>query len=351
MAVFIMVFSYSVAYPGSWSYLEHRYESKPGDVLKADRFVQKDRYLEGFLSGKLVGYVINSKDWASNHVGYSGKHIETLVGMDTAGNLTGVKVLYHSEPIVLIGLKEDNLNNFIAQYAGKSVIKGLSLGNDIKMDALTGATVTAEVENAIILESAKKVAAAAGLIKYSDKKGKKISQKFEAMGFSELVASGGVKNLIITSKDMGIESKEAYLDLYFGVVSAPTIGKNILGEKTFNEVMSTLKEGETPIFIVSRGQGSFKGSGFVRGGVFERFSIEQGSRTYVFTDKDYSILTELSAKGAPAIKEGGVFIIRAKDFDPTVPFKLKLMVSLREGATKKFHATAADYALADRFTE
>lgn len=193
--VLAVLFACSMAYAGNWSYFEHRYEYKPEDVLKADKFVQKEHYLEGFMGGKLVGYVINSKDFSLNHVGYSGKHIETLIGMDTAGNLTGVKVLFHSEPIVLIGLKEDNFKDFITKYVGKNVVKGVSLGNDIKMDALTGATVTAVVENAIILESAKKVAVAAGLIKYSEKKGKRLSKKFEALGFSELVASGELRTL------------------------------------------------------------------------------------------------------------------------------------------------------------
>lgn len=353
MTVLLISFLYTAAFAGagSWSYFEHRYSSKPEDVLKADKFVQKDRFLEGYLGGKLVGYVINSKDWSLKHVGYSGKHIETLIGMDTAGNLTGVKVLFHSEPIVLIGLKEENFINFITQYVGKSALKGLYLGNDVKMDALTGATVTAVVENAIILETAKKVASAAGLIKYSDKKGKKIGKNYEAMGFSDIVASGGVKNLVINPKDLGLEGKEAYLDLYFAVVSVPSIGKNILGERAFNELMSVLKEGETPIFIAARGQGSFKGSGFARGGVFERFSLEQQDRTYVFNDKDYRILTEISAKGAPEIKEGGVFIIRAKDFDPTAAFKLKLILTFREGVAKKFYSTAVDYELPERFME
>lgn len=139
--------------------------------------------------------------------------------------------------------------------------------------------------------------------------------------------------------------------MYVGVVSSPTIGKNILGERAFNELMSTLKDDEHAIFIAARGKGSFKGSGFARGGVFERFSLEQENRSYVFTDKDYKILTELSAKGAPEIHEGGVFIIRGKDFDPALPFKLKLMLTFREGVTKKFYSTTVDYELSERFME
>ena len=52
---------------------------------------------------------------------YSGKPVVTLIGMDTQGRFVGVKVLKHSEPILLLGIPESALLNFNAQYLGKSV--------------------------------------------------------------------------------------------------------------------------------------------------------------------------------------------------------------------------------------
>ncbi|MBF0487453.1 MAG: FMN-binding protein [Nitrospirae bacterium] len=349
--LFIFVLS-SAAFAEKPKFLEHRYEYKLEDVLKADKYEKKDRYWEAYTGGKLVGYILLSKDWTTQHVGYSGKHMETLVGFDTKGTITGVKIIFHAEPIVLIGLKEDNYDNFIKQYTGKSILQGMSVGNEIKMDAITGATVTAVVQNAIIAESAKKVAGTAGLIKYAQQKGHKLSKKFDTLTWKELMDTGAVKNILVTQEDIGQQGgKEPYIDLYFGLVGPPSIGKNVLGERTYAEVMESLKEGESAVFIFSNGPGSFKGSGFARGGVFERFNLEQDDRQYVFTDKDYKILTDIATKDAPVLKEGGVFIVRSKDFDQSKPFKLKLIIGYRSSNEKKFKPVISEYKLPDKFME
>ncbi len=165
--IFLLIFFLYplVAYGDQWRFFEHRYSYKLEDVLEADRFVQKKGYWEGYRGKELVGYVFISKEWTGKLVGYSGKHMETLIGIDTKGNITGVKLLFHSEPIVLIGLKEDNYQRFLKQYPGKSILQPLSVGKEVTMDAITGATVTAVVQNAIILGSARKVATETGLIK------------------------------------------------------------------------------------------------------------------------------------------------------------------------------------------
>ncbi|MBF0318450.1 MAG: FMN-binding protein [Nitrospirae bacterium] len=332
-------------------FLEHRYEYKLEDVLKADKYEKKDRYWEAYTAGKLVGYVLLSKDWTKQHVGYAGKHMETLIGFDTKGQITGVKVVFHAEPIVLIGLKEENYDNFMKQYKGMAITQGMSVGNEIKMDAITGATVTAVVQNAIIAESARKVASMSGIIQHAHQKSHKLSKKFEALSWKDLMDSGAVKNIVVTQEEIGQGGKEPYIDLFFGLVAPPSIGKNVLGERAYADAMDTLKEGESAVFIFSNGPGSFKGSGFARGGVFERFNLEQDDKSYVFTDKDYKILTDIAAKGSPALREGGIFIIRAKDFDQSKPFKLKLVIGYRAGNEKKFKPAVSDYKLPDKFME
>jgi NosR/NirI family nitrous oxide reductase transcriptional regulator len=59
---------------------------------------------------------------------YSGKPVVTLIGMDTQGRFVGVKVLKHSEPILLLGIPESALLNFNAQYLGKSVADKIEVG-------------------------------------------------------------------------------------------------------------------------------------------------------------------------------------------------------------------------------
>ena len=60
---------------------------------------------------ELLGYVyLNST--AVNATGYSGKPIHIVVGMDLNGIITGLKMVKHSEPIVLIGIPEKEITDF-----------------------------------------------------------------------------------------------------------------------------------------------------------------------------------------------------------------------------------------------
>ena len=66
---------------------------------------------------RLVGYVFLSTDIVDIPA-YSGKPVVTLIGMDTKGIITGVKVLKHrADPAA--GIPESALDRFIAQYVGK----------------------------------------------------------------------------------------------------------------------------------------------------------------------------------------------------------------------------------------
>lgn len=334
-----------------YTYFEHRYEYKLSDVLDASKFIEKKNYWEGYKDNKLVGYVLLSNKWTEKLVGYSGKHMETLIGMDTKGVLTGIKLLYHSEPIVLIGLKEKNYQDFLKQYNGRNIKQDVSIGKEMSMDAITGATVTAIVHNAIIFGSARKVASESGMMQFAHKAERKISAKFTPMSWKELLSSGAVKNIKVSSKEIGIDDGTTYLDLYFGVITPPSIGRNVLGDTAYSEVMKSLKKGETALFVVSMGSGSFKGSGFARGGMFDRFNIEQDARVYVFRDKDYRILTDVVVKDAPDIKEGGIFTVSSDDFDPTNPLKFNLMIPYRTGTKKDFKSYSLEYSIPDKFLE
>jgi NosR/NirI family nitrous oxide reductase transcriptional regulator len=188
------------------------------------------------------------------------------------------------------------------------------------------------------------------MIETAKSKGRTISQTYESLSWGELIKSGAVKNITVTTKELGISGEDVYLDMFIAVLTPPSIGRNILDEVRYKQVLAELKPGETAVAVFSRGQGSFKGTGFVRGGLFDRFNIEQGTKMHMFSDKDYRHLSEIRADGAPSIKEGGVFILRDKNFDPTMPFKLNLVLTYRVSAgEKKFKSFFVDYALPERF--
>lgn len=92
---------------------EQRYEYELADVLpEATSFEKTDVYFRGYRSearDELVGYVFLTDDLVDTP-GYSGQTINTLVGMDVEGTLTGIRIVRHAEPIVLIGIKRSGLD-------------------------------------------------------------------------------------------------------------------------------------------------------------------------------------------------------------------------------------------------
>ena len=122
-------------------------------------------------SGKpaLLGYVMLSTD-ITDTPAYSGKPVVTLIGMDRNGRYVGVKVLKHSEPILLLGIPESALVKFNDQYLGKSVKDQIEVGpsrpdeNVLGLDAISGATVTVVAQNQVMQLAGSAVARQVGII-------------------------------------------------------------------------------------------------------------------------------------------------------------------------------------------
>ena len=77
-------------------------------VAEANRFgpPQGDpAIVPAYKDDRLLGFVYLNSDFA-NATGYSGKPIQLLVGIDPKGVLTGIKLVEHKEPIVLVGIPE-----------------------------------------------------------------------------------------------------------------------------------------------------------------------------------------------------------------------------------------------------
>src|SRR5688572_29673678 len=123
----------------------------PGATSFSERKGQPP-YVEAYAGDKLAGYVMLSTD-ITDTPAYSGKPVVTLIGMNTKGRFVGVKVLKHSEPILLLGIPESALTKFNDQYVGKFVGDKIEVGRAhaddgvIGIDAISGATVTVIAQN------------------------------------------------------------------------------------------------------------------------------------------------------------------------------------------------------------
>lgn len=320
-------------------------------------------YVEAYMSEegrrKLAGYVFLSSDLV-DIAGYSGRPIVALIGMDTKGGIRGVKIVHHTESVLMVGIPEDELTRFVGQYigifAGDEVRTGRVQAGQrhVGLDSITGATVSAAAINDIIMRSAYIIAREIGLITEKRLAQRELTTEFATLSWDELVGEGSVQRLRVKRSHVGLKESEQgppFLDLHFGLLNQPSIGINILGKNQYSSLMRNLNKGDYAIFIIGRGEYSFKGSGFARGGIFERIGGFQNNRAYAFRDVNYYNLTKLSAEGAPDFREGGIFIIPKGDFRPTHPWSLELLVSIRDsGADKKeFYSFSGEYRLPDRY--
>ncbi|CAM2197110.1 NosR/NirI family transcriptional regulator, nitrous oxide reductase regulator [Paraburkholderia kururiensis] len=305
----------------------------------------------------LKGYVFLSTDIVDIQ-GYSGKPIVTLIGMDTKGVITGVRVLKHSEPILLVGIPESKLLTFLHQYvsrfAGARFEIGHSDAGSTSLDAISGATVTAIAENQLISRCAVAVASQVGIVKETILPQARLLPAVARYGWQALVDMGAVQHLAVHASDVGAaDTGSPYLDLYYGYLNAPAIGKSILGDYDYAQLMSRLKSGEQALFVVANGTESFKGSGFVRGGIYDRIQVRQGINAFTFKDSDYLNLYSLQASGAPSFNETGIFIVRSTKFSAAYPWKFVFLGHKidKETGAKNFSAFNSPYWLPARFLQ
>src|SRR5690606_32787572 len=119
-------------------------------------------------------------------------------------------------------------------------------------------------------------------------------------------------------------------------VSVPTIGRSLLGDVQFERLQRRLKPGQHAIVVAGDGAYSFKGSGYVRGGIFDRIELLQDGQGIRFRDRNHTRLGDLAAEGAPRLREIALFVVPEEfDFDVTAPWELQLLVQRSIGARDK----------------
>ena len=300
-----------------------------------------------------LGYVMLSTD-ITDTPAYSGKPVVTLIGMDTEGKYVGIKVIKHSEPILLLGIPESALLNFNQQYVGKSVKDKIEVGQTrpdegvLGVDAISGATVTVIAQNQVITTSGAAVARQVGIIEPIVREPVRYVEPAAGQAppdWATLVKQGAVTRLVVQPEQVGLPKKgnAPFIELWFGSLNSPIVGPAVLGERPWKSLMSRMKEGENAIFIVrTAGDESFKGSGFVRGGIYDRVQVRQDNDIFTFKDSDAVNLYGIAAKGAPRFNESSIFIVRSPAFSAAYPWKLIFLGNKLDRATNQRVFTVFD---------
>lgn len=312
--------------------------------------------------GKTLGQVFLNADWV-NATGYSGKPIEILIAIDPKGIFTGLKLVHHAEPIVLVGIPEAKVRNFIKGYVGKDAfaLAKATAGNNRTVDIVSGATVTIMVIDDTIIRSAVKVArrlsgatatgaAATPPLKIDPAQTTK-------QDWLALLGDGSVRRLRLKVSDVNAAFEKAghaaakvpaseakpgdtFIELYAALVSIPSVGRSLLGDAEYQNLLKRLKPGQHAVLFAGNGLYSFKGSGYVRGGIFDRIQLIQRDISVRFHDKQHKRLADVLAEGAPHFREVALFRIEPKSgFRADQPWRVQLLVSREVAPLEKAFLT------------
>jgi NosR/NirI family nitrous oxide reductase transcriptional regulator len=326
---------------------------------------------------EVLGYAFQSIN-VTKIPAYSGKPINMQVLLDPQGVIRDAYVLEHHEPILLIGIPEQKLHDFNAKYEGikadqRVVVGRSSDSNAVTIDAVTGATVTVMVVNEVVMRAAHEVAVSLGLIEAGNTARPKIAlvreDVYQPADWTELTGNGAIRRLHLTRGQIdeafkGTEAEgideaspetadDTFIDLYVTELNPPTIGRNLLGDNQYRFLMEELKPGEHAIAVLGSGEYSFKGSGYVRGGIFDRVQLRQFGDIISFRDLDFQRLNDIYIDGAPRFSEMAIFIVReAVRFDPGSPWVLELLVRRQIGPVSgMFTSFELPYQMLDEYIE
>lgn len=322
---------------------------------------------------QVVGYAFITTDLVST-TGYSGKPIHILVSMDIQGILTRIELVKHSEPIVLVGIPDSRIKAVLEVFEGLNILDLISEEQaHPDVDIISGATVTIMVMDDSILNAAKKVARQFLLVEAPTTTAKPRQLREKAViesSWEEQLLSNTVTRLTLSVEDVNQtfreegESKaaaeeehgaegEPFIDLYLAPASVPAIGHYLLGTAEYNNLQERLSPNQQAILVMANGRYSFRGSGFVRGGIFDRVLVRQGDDTIRFQDLNYKRINKLAPSDAPRFDEIALFIVPEKQsLEITAPWQLELLVGRATGAiSKAFVIYELPYQLPESFME
>jgi NosR/NirI family nitrous oxide reductase transcriptional regulator len=267
-----------------------------------------------------------------------------------------VKVLKHSEPILLLGIPESALLNFNDQYLGKSVADKIEVGPSrpdedvIGLDAISGATVTVIAQNQVMMvgpavarRSASCRPRCANPARFA------VAGKRCPLGRAG-ATKGAVQRLVVQPEQVGLPpGPEPFIELWFGDLNHPDLGRACWATTAGTVLRLQLKDGEHALLHhPHRGAESFKGSGFVRGGIYDRVQVKQGATPSPSATSTTSTSTAWRRQARRRYNESAIFIIRSGSFSAAYPWKLSFLGNRVDRATGQRSFASFERLLAAR---
>jgi transcriptional regulator of nitric oxide reductase len=326
--------------------------------------------------GEIVGYVFSTGAIAPMP-GFSGTPIDLSVAIDRKGDIIDVQILNQKEPMFTEWLGDGPFLTFLKQYRGQSIRRNITVGSDpegrtakgdVVLDGISRATVSVRIANLTILASARAVAGLrldggaepAALARVRPDDGGKIlpwNALIERRLVGHLLLTNGTVNEAFARTHLAnaeaapqSDPQGRFIDLYFALASVPQIGRSLIGEAGYRELMRRLGPAGHALLVLADGRPSLAADGGAGGPPPLR--LEQFDASLALTD----ITTDLglTSRLAHFAQARMLALDDPAGFDPGSPFNLVLRVVRRGGAilpetaAREFVAT---YALPEGLIE
>ncbi len=317
-----------------------------------------------YRDGKIAGYIFSTLDVVEGP-SFSGIPYDVIAGVDLTGHITGAKVVFEREPHVY----EDptataQLDTFLARMAGLAS-RGKNSGA-LPPNYVAEATMSAMWMRNSVFDSAQLVLIGRGLAKAKDSPPAVDVDGFKQMSWNDLLAEGSIVHKVITDNDVAAALSKAnvaggkldvplsdpnntYIDIYTGLATPASIGKNVLGgdyADYFGPRGKSMIFAPWKIFVASNGPYDFVDD-LVGANRFDRLRVVQGDQAYQFTSSQYQGINTGGHDGIRALDHAAVFTLPADaGFDPLKPWRLELLVNGRTAAGSPISlAFPVDYQL------
>jgi NosR/NirI family transcriptional regulator, nitrous oxide reductase regulator len=317
-----------------------------------------------YQDGRQIGYLFSTWD-VTQSKGFSNRPVVLLVGIDLAGHIAGARLVHHTEPIALLGVKDEAFHRFVESYKGHDLNEGIDVvselsasvlgagsfsqraapqtGQSVKLDAVSRATTSSVLISDAIIRGARIVARSRGILASTQAGRAHLDvDRFAPATWPELEASGAVGHLHLSYGDIRAKlpgngaakigdpsaaPSDAFLDFYIALVSPAAIGINLLGDTWFGQYTAGRGIDDELILIAANAPYSVLGQGWEHADTIGTIQFVQGDKTIRLSGKQIKTLPFLHAKQAPTLSERAlVFLPREGGLDPTQPWEVRLLV-------------------------
>ena len=313
--------------------------------------------------GHQLGYLFSTWD-VTQSKGFSNRALILLVGVDLTGHITAARLVHHTEPIGILGIKDELFHRFVDNYKGHDLNEGVDIVSElsssvlgpgsfsqrsapgssaaVKVDAVSRATTSSVLMSDAIVRGGRIVARSRGILGVP-KTGTALDiDRFMPADWMQLETTGAISHLRIgygelrdklTARaalkigDPSAMPSDTFIDLYAALVTPAGIGINVLGETWYAQYTAGRGVNEQMILIAANSAYSFLGPDWEHADLIGPIELLQGDRVMRLSPKQIKTLPFLHAKNAPDLTERALLFFNSKaEFNPVEPWQLRLLV-------------------------